>query len=454
MRSSTELGHWPPAMRARPPGALGSALVEVLAQAECPALTSRRARRAERSGAPQDPIVWCEAVGSNVVDADGNVYVDLTAGFGVAALGHRHPAVVEAVREQSGRLLHALGDLQPSDVKIELLERLSGLGLFPDTRVILGSHGADAIEAALKTAMLATKRPGVLAFEGGYHGLSHGPLSICGYQPAFRAPFAAQLSPHVVFAPYPRASDPLSLAIARVRDAYREGGVPIGAIVVEPMLGRGGVLSPPAGFLAALSDLADELGALLVLDEIYTGLHRTGPRFALEAEPGVEPDLVCLGKALGGGLPVSACLGSAELLACWGEPGGEAIHTATFFGHPLACAAALASLDVMEELDLAPKVEALGEWLKGLLAARLEGSELVVDVRGRGLSLGVELTTGAHTLRVMRRLLERGYLVVPAAPDASVLQLAPPLVIERPLLEGFVDALAACLEDERAGAAP
>ncbi|GAB4210844.1 MAG: acetylornithine transaminase [Sandaracinaceae bacterium] len=435
-------------MKTAPPGSLGSALVEALARAECPALTARRARRAERSGAPQDPIVWCEAVGSNVVDADGNVYVDLTAGFGVAALGHRHPAVVEAVREQSGRLLHALGDLQPSDVKIALLERLATLGPFEDGRVILGSHGADAIEAALKTAMLATGRAGVLAFEGGYHGLSHGPLAICGYQPTFRAPFAAQLNPHVVFAPYPRENDPLALALARVRDAYHRSGLAVGAIVVEPMLGRGGVVTPPSGFLAGLRDLADELGALLVVDEIFTGLHRTGPRFAHEVEPTVRPDLVCMGKSLGGGLPVSACVGEADLLACWGDPGGEAIHTATFFGHPLACAAALATLDAMEELDLATSVVDTGDWLRGRLEARLEASPLVVDIRGRGLSLGVELTSGTRTLRVMRRLLERGYLVVPAARDASVLQIAPPLIIEHALLEDFVETLALALDDE------
>jgi len=452
MRVTTELGALPPSMRRRPPGALGAALVEILARTECPALTSRRARRAERSGAPQDPIVWTEAVGANVLDADGNVYVDLTAGFGVAALGHRHPAVLEAVREQSGRLLHALGDLQPSDVKIELLERLVALAPFPDARVILGSHGGDAIEAALKTALLHTGRPGVLAFEGGYHGLSHGPLAICGYQPAFRAPFAAQLNPHVVFAPYPASSEPVAVAMARVRDAYHQGGLSVGAIVIEPMLGRGGVISPPAGFLAELQDFARELGALLVVDEIFTGLHRTGPRLA-SVEDGVTPDMLCLGKSLGGGLPVSACLAPASIMESWGAPGGEAIHTATFFGHPLACAAALATLDAMDERDLTTEVRDTGAWLLSLLRERVAPLPLVVDVRGRGLALGVELTTGAHTLRVMRRLLERGYLGVPPAPDDSVRQFAPPLTVEAELLGGFVDTLASVLEQESAEAA-
>ncbi|MBN8612906.1 MAG: aspartate aminotransferase family protein [Deltaproteobacteria bacterium] len=437
-------------MKTSPPGSLGASLIDVLARTECPALTSRRARRSERSGAPQDPIVWREAVGSNVVDVDGNVYVDLTAGFGVAALGHRPPAVVDAIREQSGRLLHALGDVYPSDVKIELLERLASSSGIEGARVMLGSHGADAIEAALKTAVLHTKKPGVLAFEGGYHGLSHGPLAICGYQPAFRAPFTAQLNPHVCFAPYPEPLESVALAMARVRDTYHhaiEAGLAIGAVVIEPMLGRGGVIEPPSGFLAELADFTREIGALLVVDEIFTGLHRTGP-WLLSRELGVEADVLCLGKALGGGMPISACIAREEIMASWGDPAGEAIHTATFFGHPIACAAALATLDELEAQEIEALVPRTGRVLFEALRAMADEQPLVTDVRGRGLAIGVELTTGAHVLRVMRRLLERGYLVVPAAPDASVLQIAPPLTIEEPLVLGFVEVLADVIEAE------
>ena len=437
-------------MKTSPPGSLGASLIDVLARTECPALTSRRARRSERSGAPQDPIVWREAVGSNVLDVDGNVYVDLTAGFGVAALGHRPPAVVDAIREQSGRLLHALGDVYPSDVKIELLERLADFSGIAGARVMLGSHGADAIEAALKTAVLHTKKPGVLAFEGGYHGLSHGPLAICGYQPAFRAPFTAQLNPHVCFAPYPLALESVALAMARVRDTYHravEAGLAIGGVVIEPMLGRGGVIEPPSGFLAELADFTREIGALLVIDEIFTGLHRTGPRL-LSRELGVEADVLCLGKALGGGMPISACIAREEIMASWGDPAGEAIHTATFFGHPIACAAALATLDELETQEIEALVPRTGRVLFEALRAMADHQPLVTDVRGRGLAIGVELTTGAHVLRVMRRLLERGYLVVPAAPDASVLQIAPPLTIEEPLVLGFVEVLANVIEAE------
>jgi 4-aminobutyrate aminotransferase-like enzyme len=176
------LGDLLPAVSAPLPGALGTRLVEQLASSECPALTQRRARRSERSGAAQDPIVWAEARASNVVDADGNRFVDLSAGFGAAAIGHAHPRVVQAVQAQTARLMHALGDLQPSDVKVALLTRLAQLAPFDNARVMLGLSGADAVEAALKSALLFTKKPGVLAFLGGYHGLSHGPLAACGYR--------------------------------------------------------------------------------------------------------------------------------------------------------------------------------------------------------------------------------------------------------------------------------
>jgi 4-aminobutyrate aminotransferase/(S)-3-amino-2-methylpropionate transaminase len=442
------LGASLPSIRSALPGALGARWVELLARTESPALTARRARRQERSGTPQDPIVWQKAVGANVVDVDGNVFVDFTSGFGVAALGHRHPQIVAAIVEQTESLLHALGDLQPSDVKIALLEKLATLGPWTESRVILGAHGADAIEAALKTAMLHNKRAGVLAFEGGYHGLSHGPLALCGYQPAFRAPFAAQLNPHVAFARYPDASTSIDEAMSEVRRAIAACSSEVGAIVVEPMLGRGGVVLPPQGFLRALRDEATRIGALLVVDEIYTGFHRAGPRFLFEEElEGAPPDLICIGKALGGGLPMSACLGDEKVMRAWGDPDGEAIHTATFFGHPLACASAIAMLDLIASTDMVALVRSRSEQLTEGLAALVD-DRITKAVRGRGLALGLELDSGARTLRWMRLLLERGYLVVPAGADASVLQIAPPLNIDPPLIDAFLGALRTLLREE------
>jgi 4-aminobutyrate aminotransferase/(S)-3-amino-2-methylpropionate transaminase len=437
------LGELLPQVSGAWPGVASQRATDRLALTECPALTQRRARRAERSGAAQDPIVWAEARGSNVRDVDGRVFVDLSAGFGAASVGHSHPRVVESLQRQSARLIHALGDLHPSDVKIDLLERLTGLFGEP-SRAMLALSGADAVEAALKTAVLFTGRPGILAFEGSYHGLSHGPLAALGYNAAFREPFAAQLNPHVQFAPYPRSTAELARSLELAAAAVSGGR--IGAVLVEPILGRGGVVVPPAEFLPGLEQLCRAQGALLVCDEILTGLGRTGAWLASQAA-GVKPDLVCLGKALGAGMPVSACLGRLEVMEAWGDPGREAIHTGTFFGQPLACAAALTCLDVLREEALPERALQLGAALMSDLEGLRAKHPRVRDVRGRGLLIGVEFDQPASGLTLARALLERGYITVPAAADARVLSLTPPLTITAALLRGFVAALDACLEE-------
>lgn len=423
------------------PGSLGERWVEVLARTECPALTARRARRAEVSGAAHDPIVWAEASGANVRDVDGNVFVDLTAGFGVAAVGHRHPRVVRAVETQASLLLHALGDVHPSDTKVALLERLTELAPFDDARVILGLNGSDAVTAALKTAVLATGRSGVLAFEGGYHGLMYGPLAACGYGSGFREPFAEQEGRHVRFAPLPAAGD-VPEALARV-DAAWDGS--IGAVLLEPALGRGGCRALPPAFLQGVATRARDRGALLILDEIYVGLGRTGALWAHEAA-GIEADLLCLGKALGGGLPISACLGRDEVMQAWGDPEGEALHTATFAGYPLGCAASLAALEVLEEEDLPARAARVGAWLVRRLRDAVGDHPAVLSVDGVGLLVGVTLDDGARTLRLLRLLLEAGYLTLPAGSGAEVLAVTPPLTIAEAQLEAFVVALRQALE--------
>jgi 4-aminobutyrate aminotransferase/(S)-3-amino-2-methylpropionate transaminase len=430
------LGSLLPRIASPVPGALAEAWVERLAHAECPALTLRRARRQEKAGAAFDPIVWSTARGANVQDVDGNVYVDLSAGFGAASVGHAHPHVVQAIHDQSARLMHALGDLQPADVKITLLERLAAL-MPGQARVMLGLSGSDAIEAALKTALLHTKRAGVLAFEGSYHGLSHGPLAACGFSSAFRDPFRAQLNPHVVFAPYASTPSQLSAALERVRTALATGQ--LGAVLIEPMLGRGGVLAPTPDFLPELQALCHHHGALLIIDEIMTGFGRTGRMFGYEHE-GVTPDLLCLGKGLGGGMPISACLGRSEIMAAWGDGSEPALHTGTFFGHPVCAAAALATLEVLEREGLCERSERLGaELLTSLMP--LMAAPGVTAIRGRGLLVGIELAASGRALRCMQALLERGYITVPAGVDARVISLTPPLCITAEQLAGFVAAL-------------
>ena len=429
-----------PDVRSTPPGPRSRELAARLAAVESPASDARRALRERDSGADQTPIVYASACGANVVDVDGNRYVDLAAGFGALLLGHTPAAVVSAVQAQERRLGLALGDVYPSEVKVALCERLAALYPAPGARVMLGSSGADAVTAALKTAVLATGRAGVVAFDGGYHGLSYGPLAACGLRPSFREPFTEQLSTRVTFAPYPGAS--MDASMAAVDRALARGDV--GAVLVEPILGRGGCLVPPQGFLAALRSSCDASGALLVCDEIWTGFGRCGSWLA-SVDCGVLPDVLCLGKGLGGGMPVSACLGSERAMASWGAHGGTTIHTATHFGAPAVCAAALATLGALERQGLPERARVVGATWMDRLRERTEGRG-VSEVRGRGLMVGVVLRGGAgRALTVTRGLLARGWIVLTGGAEGTTLTLTPPLDIEEALLDAFADALAASL---------
>jgi 4-aminobutyrate aminotransferase/(S)-3-amino-2-methylpropionate transaminase len=413
-----------------------------LARVESPSVDARRASRARESGSEQAPIVYAEGDGANVTDVDGNRYVDLVAGFGALLLGHRPARVIAALRAQEDRLWLALGDVYGSDAKLHLCESLAALHPVAGARVMLGSSGADAVTAALKTAALFTGRPGVVAFDGAYHGLSHGPLAVCGLRPSFREPFAEQLNAHVTFAPYPHDGASLAASLGAVAAALARGDA--GAVLVEPILGRGGCVVPPAAFLGELRALCDRAGALLVSDEIWTGLGRSGAWLAGAAD-GVAPDVICLGKGLGGGLPISACVGSDRVMAAWGAHGGATIHTATHFGAPLACAAASAVLEELRARSLPERAAAVGSRWMQRLRERTAGRG-VSAVTGRGLMIGVALEGGgARALATTRRLLERGWLVLTGGVGGEVLTLTPPLDVDEALLDAFADVLPACL---------
>jgi 4-aminobutyrate aminotransferase-like enzyme len=400
------------------------------------ALAARLARVESRNVTcvePTPPIFWERAQGANVWDVDGNRYVDLTAGFGVANAGHAHPQVVGAVKEQAERLLHVMGDVHPAPVKVELLETIARL--YPGggpVRSVLGCSGSDAVEAALKTAAIATGRPGVVAFEGAYHGLSLGALDATS-RPLFRIPFEARLAGLTRFASFGDARS--------VESAARACAAPVGAVLVEPIQGRGGDRIPPRGFLAELRALCDREGWLLIADEIYTGFGRTGRWFACEHED-VVPDLLCMAKGLAGGMPVSACAGRAAVMDAWPASGGEALHTQTFLGHPPGCAAALASIRALEAQGLVERSARLGAEALAQLKRRFAGRRGVLDVRGLGLLLAVELESAALAAAVCAGALERGVIVLLSGDDARVVSLTPPLTIEADLLADAIDRLA------------
>jgi len=412
-----------------PPGPRSRELSADLRELEAPGINTL-ALLADTTLKPS--ILWEEARGANVRDVDGNVYIDLTAGFGVAAVGHRHPRVVEAVREQAGQLLHGLGDVHAHPRRVELARLLVALAPVDDAQVFFAISGSEAVEIALKTALGTTGRPGrpgIIAFDPSYHGMTLGALAVTS-RPEFRAPFAAHLHSHVRRLPFGGGLD-------RVDEALADGD--IGAVIVEPIVGREGVLIPPSGWLSGLAEACRRRGALLIADEIFTGFGRTGRLFAVEHE-GVRPDVLCCGKALGGGLPIAAVIARRDLFRCWETP-GEARHTATFIANPLACAAALAAVAVIQEDDLPARAARLGEDLGRRLADWPRRFPAVEEVRGRGLLWGIQLRTAEAAKSWMLDAWCRGVLLLVGGPEGRVAQLAPPLTIREELLAGAVGIL-------------
>ena len=416
------------------------------------------------------PIVWSRARGIHVWDENGKRYVDLTGAFGVAAAGHANTRVIAAARRQMGALLHAMGDVHPHRLKAELARELSGLTFERWTRTkaqpgkgaisgktIFCNSGFEAVEAALKTAVLASGRPGVIAFTGAYHGLGYGALNTT-HRPHFRSPFRTQLCEFARFVRFPCCSSnsvesdgsaQTQAALPFLEETERQIGrhartKKFGAILVEPIQVRGGINIPPPEFLALLRRLCDDYEMALILDEIYTGFGRTGKWFACE-HSGVIPDLVCLGKALTGGFPLSACIGRADLMdAAWPPSTGEAIHTSTFLGHPVGCAMALANIGEIRGRHLVERSAGLGVFLSQRLSklaglARL--SAVRFKSRGVGLLAGLELgladgspATGL-TLEIIKRLLRLGFILLPEGEHANVISFTPPLTISKTQLE-------------------
>jgi acetylornithine aminotransferase len=358
--------------------------------------------------------------GATVWDDEGRSYVDLVAGLAVNALGHAHPAVVEAVSRQVATLGHT-SNLVANEPSMLLAERLLSL-TGRDGRVFFASSGAEANEAAFKMAR-RTGRASVVAAEGSFHGRTMGALALTG-QPGKRTPFEP-LPEGVSFVPYGDA--------AALRSAV---GAWTAAVVLEPVLGEGGVVPAPDGYLAAARRVTEERGVLLVLDEVQTGIGRTGAWFAHQSV-GVEPDVLTLAKGLGGGLPVSACLAFGDAAGLL-QPGQ---HGTTFGGNPVSCAAALAVLDTIERDGLLDRAKALGEWLT--IAIDDLGHPMVDHVRGTGLMLGIVLRAPVAT-RAEAALRELGFLVNAVAPD--VLRLVPPLVLTDTEAASFVAALPRALD--------
>ena len=373
------------------------------------------------------PLEITHGRGVHLYDRGGREYLDFTSNYGVAITGHCHPRVVEAIREQAGALLSCHGTFY-NEVRSALLEKLTSVAPGGLSRAFLSNSGAESVEFAFKLARRSTGRKGVIAMMGGFHGKTMGALSAT-WNKKYRIPFEP-LVPGFSHVPYGN--------IERLEAAIDDETA---AVIAEPIQGESGINVPPADFLPGLRELCDEKGVLLILDEIQTGLGRTGKMFACQ-HFSIEPDIMCLSKALASGLPLGATLATEEVMSKLKM--GD--HSSTFGGGPIPCAAACATLDVLVEEGLPAKAAENGGYLLGKLKELEEKYTIVRGARGMGLMLGLDLRF--DILKVILGALERGVLFLDAG--RTVVRMLPPFIIERSQIDAAVSVLDEVLEEEEA----
>jgi 4-aminobutyrate aminotransferase len=401
------------------------------------------------------PMVAKRGRGIVVEDVDGNEFFDFSAGIAVTSTGHCHPEVVAAIQKQAGELIHMSGTDFYYEGMVTLAERLSAIAPMPGPhKIYYGNSGAESIECALKLARYHTKRQQVIAFLGAFHGRTMGALSLTASKPQQKRRFAP-LVPGVTHVRYPdvyrgcadspQDAEKFALGCARyIEDRlFKTVLAPeeVAAIFVEPIQGEGGYVVAPAMFMQELRRICDKHGILMVVDEIQSGMGRTGKWFAVE-HTGVHPDIVCIAKGIASGMPLSVTMSKADIMD-W-IPGS---HASTFGGNPVCIAAALATLDVIEKEGLLRNAQEVGDYMLKRMADWPKKHRIVGDVRGRGLMIGVEIvkdqTTREHGAserdRIVQQVFERGILFLGCGP--STIRIAPPLIVSRDEADIAIDAL-------------
>lgn len=374
------------------------------------------------------PVCIVRGSGAVLYDADGKAYIDCMGGYGVSLIGHCHPKVVAAIKEQCEKLIACHGSLY-NDRRAELLEKLVKVAPKGLNRVFLCNSGAEAVECAIKIAVKYTGRREIISMVRGFHGKTLGALSAT-WNPKYREPFKTLINPNFKFAPFGR--------LDKIEEAITDETA---AIIVEPIQGEGGVHVAPDGFLEGLRKICDERGALLIFDEIQTGFGRTGRMWASE-HWGVTPDIMCISKAMGGGIPIGATLAREDIMGSLKV--GE--HTSTFGGNPLACAAACAAIDVIVEEKLVERALSLGNEFKSMLSNLIKESKILREVRGLGLMLGLEAKIDIYG--ILMRALEGGVILLYSG--RNVIRFLPPLVISMEQIKTVVEVLReAILREER-----
>ncbi|HZQ28570.1 MAG TPA: aminotransferase class III-fold pyridoxal phosphate-dependent enzyme [Acidimicrobiales bacterium] len=384
-------------------------------------------------------VVAASASGTRLVDVDGNSWLDFTSGIAVTNTGHCHPRVVAAIQEQAARLMHTsvVVHHQPG---ILLAERLrTHVPFIDDAQVFFCNTGAEAVDGAVKLARRATGKPGVIAFQRAFHGRTLAATSLTTAKGIYREGYEPLL-PSVHIAPYCHGDADTALAALDQLLALNAPAANVGLMLVEPVLGEGGYVPPPVEWLRGLRRRCDEHGILLAFDEVQTGVGRTGRMFASELF-GVRPDILLCAKGIASGLPLGGIIASRALMERW--PTGA--HGSTFGGNPVSCAAALATLDVIEDEGLLDRATALGDRARQTLGALLPDCPALIDVRGVGLMIGVELADDSVAHRVQDHCLDAGLLVLTCGPGDNVLRLVPPLTVTDAELDEGLDILTAAI---------
>jgi 4-aminobutyrate aminotransferase len=385
------------------------------------------------------PIVPVRGDGLTVEDIDGNLFLDFAAGIAVTSTGHSHPQVVAAIKEQAAELIHFSASDFYLPIYPELCRRLAELTPIAGgrARVYLGNSGTEVVETAIKLARHATKRPYVVAFLGAFHGRSYGSVSLTASKAKYHAGFGPLL-PGVFHAPYGRVDD-LRWFDEVLFDKLAPADE-VAAIVVEPIQGEGGYIVPEDGFLEGLRDICDRHGILLVADEIQSGAGRTGTLWAVD-HWGVKPDILLTAKGIASGMPLGALIARADLLEAWG-PGA---HGSTYGGNPVACAAALATIDLLEG-GLVDNARSRGEQaFAGLRPLIGRFPALVTNVRGRGLMIGIEFDTAEHAEEVQWAAFQRGLLVLECG--RSSVRMSPALTVSAAEMDTALALFAAAVSD-------
>lgn len=370
--------------------------------------------------------------GGYLLGTDGKKYLDFATGIACCVTGHCHPKVVAAIKKQAQNLLHVCIGVAYYEPYVQLAEEIQKIAPMKKAQVFLCQSGTEAIEAAVKLAKYTTKKPGIVAFQGGFHGRTLGALSITTSKMKYRDGYEPLL-PEVYIAP---------IDIRVVKGLLEKEGNKIGGIVIEPMQGEGGYVMIEPSFLKELRRLCDKHGALLIIDEVQTGMGHTGKWFACQ-HAGIEPDVITLAKGIASGLPLGACVAKGEVMAKW-SPGA---HGSTFGGNPVNCAAAIATIKAIKEENMLGNADKLGAYLKKELLKLQKDFTFIKQVRGMGLMLGVDFGDSDIVKKLINSCLQKGLLLISTGGSGTVIRFIPPLNVTKKQIELAIAVFRSALEN-------